>query len=956
MSGAWGGTTGPLLEREDEITAVDAAVRRVAAGEGVVLLLEGPAGIGKTGLLVETRRRATAAGLRVLAARGGALEQAFPFGVVRQLFEPALRDAGGPGRALAGAAAAARDVFAAVVELGGDPVAPEPSFASLHGLYWLTVDLAADGPLAIVVDDLHWCDGASLRFLAYLARRLDGLPVLVAGSLRPADRTVDAAVLGELTGEPGTVSLRPRPLSERAVAELLAGRLGGRADGADGADGVSGVSGADPAFTTACRAATGGNPLLLHELARALAAEGARPDAAHLGLVANVGPRSAARSVLVRLARLPAEAVRMARAAAVLGDGVTLDLVADLAGIGDELRVTAADALVRAEILRDEPLVGFVHPLVRDAVHHDVSPVERAQAHRRAARLLADRSAPVERVAAHLLAVPPCGEPWVVETALAAAAVAARTGAADAAVEHLRRALAEPPPAALRTEVLLQLGRAELLTHGPDAVEHLLEASEALADTDADTRAGVAQLLGRGLLFTGAPTAAADLARRAAAELPPGHDDLRAGLSAFEMMAVFFGGGDPATLRRLVPHRTLPVPDGLGAKMLAAVAAQEWAYAGGPSGVCAELARQALDGGALLAADFELLGTTALVTLVLADSETALDAMNAAQADAHRRGSLFTKAAVSLWRGFALLRFGDLADAERSIRTGLDEFVQWGFGDVGAQVHGAAFLSAVLRERGDLPGARRALERSRDPGDGSEAARYWCHQRLELLVAEGRLAQALPVSDDAARRFGYLRHPIDTPWRSPRAVALHGLGRHEDALALLAEELELARAWGAPGTVAHTLRILGTLRRDPEQLRAAAEITAGTPARLEHVKALAALGATLRRGGRVREAREPLRRAIELAEACSAPGLVEHARTELYAAGGRARTTASTGPGSLTASERRVVGLAVHGATNRDIAQALFVTPKTVELHLSNAYRKLGISSRRGLADALATA
>ncbi|MBP2368524.1 helix-turn-helix domain-containing protein [Pseudonocardia parietis] len=667
-----------------------------------------------------------------------------------------------------------------------------------------------------------------------------------------------------------------------------------------------------------------------------------------------MGPRSAARSVLVRLARLPIEAVRMARAAAVLGDGAALDLVADLAGIDDEQRAAAADALVRAEILRDEPLVGFVHPLVRDAVHHDVSPVERAQAHRRAARLLADRSAPPERIAAHLLAVPPRGEPWVVETALAAAGVAARTGAADAAVEHLRRALAEPPPAALRTEVLLQLGRAELLTRGPDAVQHLLEASAALADPGA--RAGVAQLLGRGLLFTGDPAAAADLARRAAAELPPGHEDLRARLSAFELMAVFFGGGDPDTLRRLEPHRVLPVPDGLGAKMLAAVAAQEWAYAGGSSEVCAELARQALDGGALLAADFELLGMTALVTLVLADSEAAPAAMDAAQADAHRCGSLFTKAAVSLWRGFALLRFGELADAERSIRTGLDEFVQWGFGDVGAQVHGAAFLSAVLRERGDLPGARRALELAHDPGDASEAARYWSHHRLELLVAEGRLAQALPVADDAARRFGFLRHPVDTPWRSPRAVALHGLGRHDEALALLADELDLARAWGAPGTVARTLRILGTLRRDPDQLRTAAEITAGTPARLEHVKALAALGAALRHSGRVREAREPLRRAVELAEACSAPGLVDHARTELYAAGGRARATASTGPASLTASERRVVGLAVHGATNRDIAQALFVTPKTVELHLSNAYRKLAISSRRELAGALATA
>jgi DNA-binding CsgD family transcriptional regulator len=930
-----------LLEREGEIAALDAAARRVADGAACVLLVEGPAGIGKTRLLAELRARATAVGVRPLAARCGALERAFPFGVVRQLFEPALADPDARDRALAGPAAAARDVFETVTEPAVDGPARDPSFASLHGLYWLTANLAAGGPLGIFVDDLHWCDGASLRYLAYLAHRLDGLPVLLAATLRPAEQAADTAVLGELVGDPSIGSVRPRPLSGPATAELLARRLG-----RDAGD-------VDPAFAAACHAATGGNPLLLQELVRALHAEGVRPAADSVEMVAHLGPRSAARSVLVRLARLPEAAVRMARAAAVLGDGADLSLVADLAGVDEDRRGAAAEALVRAEILLDEAAAEFVHPLVRDAVQYDIMPVERAGAHRRAACLLADRAAPVEQVAAHLLAVHPRGDPWVVETALLAARAASRTGAADSAVEHLTRALAEPPPAPLRGEVLLRLGRAELLTHGPNAVAHLGEAYELQPDPEA--RAAVAQLLGRALLFTGRPVEAAELARRAASGLPPGHEDLSAQLEAFELMAVFFGGGDPGSLRRLEPHRTLPVPDGLGAKMLAAVAAQEWAYAGGPSNVCTELSLQALAGGALLETDFELLGITALATLVLADSDAALDAMDAALADAHRRGSLFAKAAVSLWRGFALLRFGDLAEAERSIRTGLDEFEQWGFGDVGALVHGAAFLSAVLLERGDLTGARAALRRSHDPGDGSEAARYWCHSRLQLLVADGRVDEALQVADDAARRFGYLRHPMDTSWRSLKAVALDGLGRREEALGLLADELVLARAWGAPGTVARTLRILGTLRRERglDHLREAVDISAGSPAQLEHAKALVALGAALRRAGQVRAARDPLRLALEAAAACSADGLVDQARTELYAAGARPRTTALTGPGSLTASERRVVDLAAQGATNRDIAQALFVTPKTVELHLSNAYRKLGISSRRELAAAL---
>src|SRR6185295_16241672 len=128
-----------------------------------------------------------------------------------------------------------------------------------------------------------------------------------------------------------------------------------------------------------------------------------------------------------------------------------------------------------------------------------------------------------------------------------------------------------------------------------------------------------------------------------------------------------------------------------------------------------------------------------------------------------------------------------------------------------------------------------------------------------------------------------------------------------------------------------------------------------SPARLELAKAYAALGTALRHARRPTEAREPLQRALELAGACSAGRLVEGVRGELLAAGGRPRAGAQAGVGALTPSERRVADLAIEGLSNRDIAQALYVTPKTVEVHLSSAYRKLGIRSRRGLGDALAS-
>ena len=128
----------------------------------------------------------------------------------------------------------------------------------------------------------------------------------------------------------------------------------------------------------------------------------------------------------------------------------------------------------------------------------------------------------------------------------------------------------------------------------------------------------------------------------------------------------------------------------------------------------------------------------------------------------------------------------------------------------------------------------------------------------------------------------------------------------------------------------------------------------GSPARLEQARALADLGAALRRAGRRVDAREPLRAALELAHACGATALEETARTELVASGAKPRRQALSGAESLTPSERRVATMAAEGLTNRDIAQSLFVTPKTVEVHLSSAYRKLGIGSRTQLAAALA--
>src|SRR3954453_3308186 len=299
---------GTLLERDGELASLEGLIDGAAGGHASLALVEGPAGIGKTTLMTEARRRAGEAGMRTLAARGSELERQFPFGVVRQLFEPLLIDPEQRKLALSGSAATAAAVFEAPG--GGDgELSGDGSFAVLHGLYWLTVNLSSQGPLRLAVDDLHWCDRPSLRFLAYLARRLEGLPALVACSLRPAEPGADVALLGELAGDPMSVRLYPSALSPEGVTEVVRARLGDQAD---------------KAFAAACHVATGGNPLLLLGLLKSVGAEGMTPDAANAETVKEVGPRAVSRAVIVRLARLPEDAVAVARALAVLGDGAEL--------------------------------------------------------------------------------------------------------------------------------------------------------------------------------------------------------------------------------------------------------------------------------------------------------------------------------------------------------------------------------------------------------------------------------------------------------------------------------------------------------------------------------------------------------------------------------------------------------------------------------------------------------
>ncbi|HEY8582390.1 MAG TPA: LuxR C-terminal-related transcriptional regulator, partial [Capillimicrobium sp.] len=597
--------------------------------------------------------------------------------------------------------------------------------------------------------------------------------------------------------------------------------------------------------------------------------------------------------------------------------------------------------------------VGFVHPLVRDAVYHEMAPSERELRHERAAAALAELGARPEAVAVHLMLTPARADARVAALLRDAGSAAGRRGDVDSAVSYLRRALDEPCSPEDRPGLLLELGRAEALLNLPGAVEHLREGHAHVEDPL--ERAESAELLVRTLIFTRPAGEAVAAARDAVAALPEELVDQRQALEALELHAPKFGAPPtPEGAARLTRARGRVEGDGPGAKMALTAAAWDWALAGGSATDVSRLALDALDSGTLAAADPVLMAGAPILVLALADHDEALDQAALAEVQARRIGSPFGLSGIHFVQAWCWLVRGELDEAADALQRVIETAGPWTSTVTGYTVTG---LAHVAIERGDLALAEQLLAGRGPQPPGSDGDRL-CHTAdAKLCLAQGRWADAQAAAEACAAGIDpRVVNPAWLPWRSLKGLALDGLGDRGEAQALLERDLAAARAWGAPRTLSRTLRLLGTVSGGPEGLgllHEAVAVAEGSPARLEHAKGLLALGAALRRGRQPASSRDPLRRAFASATRCGATPVAEQARAELLAAGARPRREALTGAGSLTPSELRVARLAADGASNRDIAQGLFVTPKTVEVHLTSAYRKLGIAGRGSLRDAL---
>lgn len=927
-----------LLEREGELGGLEALITDALEGRGRIALIEGPPGIGKTALIDVARQRAGALGMSVLTARGGELEGDFGFGVVRQLLESSLARAGVRRRKelFAGAAAHARPVFEAAPGTDGDP-----THAVLHGLYWLIANLCERATLLLAIDDVHWADPPSLRFLVHLARRLDGLSAAMILALRTGERGVHPELLESLRGEARPPILSPRPLSHGAVGSMVSAGLG---------------VGVDPALSEACHAATGGNPFLLAELVQGLRGDARRPAEISPAVVRELASGRVA-ALLLRVGRLDPQAPALARAVAVLGGAASLSRSAALAGLETAQAAGLVRLLCDASLLAYDGSLGFVHPLVRTSVYEDIPRPERASLHRRAAELLAGENADPEVVALQLLLSEPAGDPGVVTTLRAAAQAALARGGPEVASSYLRRALAEPPAPRDHPGVLLELGSALVRAGEPDGVAHMREAF--LRASSPTARAVSGFELGKALIF----------GARAVDESVYVLESALGGAQTKEQAdrieaLLLLSGVTSASARARLTRRRLDARsrvEGFAepSPLLLAAVSVDLAVSDGTACEAAEYAERALAGGALIRelveSDLPLVFPAVWVLVHTGRVGTALRSLDGVAAACRARGSPLGLATVLAFEAVAHRRTGDLVSAEAAARTSLELTI-----DAIGNPIATATLVAVLVDQGEIEEAGMLLGRLGDTFDQELMPSQTLRESRARLEAEkGDPRGALAELSEVARweeTWTDCNGIVPVPWRSAAALAHVALGHPDLARELAEEELARARLFGAARPIGVALSVLGSVLTGAEGidlLGEAVSVLEEAEDRLEHARALFRLGAALRRAGHRADACGPLGRAMDLAHRCRASALTGRAHDELVLAGARPRRMALTGVNALTSSERRIAGMAAEGMSNKDIAQVLFITLRTVEMHLTSSYRKLGISSRRSLLQVL---
>ncbi|GAA3806354.1 LuxR family transcriptional regulator [Streptomyces coacervatus] len=915
------------MERATELQMLDVLLGQVLAGNGTAALIDAPAGTGKSALLAEAATRARLRKAQVLRARCCPQEAYAPWGTVRQLLDARLSDkdlglpAPGP---------------APLPEGHGDRALPVKRF---HDLFLLLLQLSRQAPVVLLVDDAHHADDLSQQWLAYLARRLDGVPIGLAVATRTASGTECGALETALAACPEFPRLRPRPLSELGTASHLAGKLG---------QALESVS------AEVCHAATGGNPGLLDAMADAIARTGTPPPQITPEQAADICSRALLRALPLLLNRHGPAVTATATAVTALGRVTGLPLLARTARTAMPTVEQAVTALEDAGLVCVGPpwrpsSAAIAQVLTALADDRTLSAVRS-----RAAEALRDLGAATPQIADMLLLTTPEGQAWRVPVLREAARIADERSDLPAAGAYLRRALAEPPEDTDRSALLARLGIAEVHLDPDSAVSHLRTVLE--GEEDIRVRVTLVPHLAEALVRTGRAEAAVTLLDELAGQI--GEDDRETLYRLWAQGILVFMEETPHVADAWIARDNIADDlDGTspGQRLLLAVLALKTTLTGECSHAAADFADRALarsgptEGPAL---------TTAFATVALLHAGRLTDAARCCDqllGDGLHRQPVPLQSFFMAMRAKISHRTGDIASA---LSLGRQALALAPPGQRYQPYATAQVLHALL----DL-GAGEEAEHACRTSYQSPAGCHWSWACLHAARARNHHVQgnhhaALEELEACARLMqdrGY-DNPALVPWRSHAALVHQHLGNHATAMDLADEELVRARRWGAPHTIATSLRTLGRLQTGSDAVTAlseAASLLQGTPARRALAHTLTDLGEALHTTGRLADARQALRQALDLADASGATPLSERAHRALLVTGARPRRRRQSGVSALTEREYRIASLAATGMDNRAIASALFVSRRTVEFHLTHVYRKLAIDGRAELGTAL---
>lgn len=910
-----------VLEREAVVQAVSELLYRARLGRGGNLFIIGEAGLGKT-TLVQFACSLAASDVRVGLARGDVMETGLPFGLIAQLID-----------SLGGKDA---------IEAAGPFASADEARASryYHTLRWLQA-LAANSPVLLALDDLHWSDGDSLALVSYLCRRIASLPVAVVSTLRPWPPRAEEVCMGLAAAGHARLD-RLSALSEQAARALLVDRIGHAV--------------AEEVVDGACTSSAG-NPLLLEHLALAIGHDAASTQA--------TTPWHAPHDVLLlgRFGGLPAAGLQLARAACVVGGRFDPGLAVALAGLGEDEAVLALDALSRSGLVRDVGALTaeFTHPLFRQALYDDLPPMVRHELHGRAFRLLLERGMEAE-AAEHAVLGSLSGDAEAVAVLGRAGQSALRAGGLSTAIARLEAAVRLAGSQAT-PELLLLLGEARLAGgQGAEAAriyEMLIERS----DLPAIARVEALRMLGRAMFITGQGARGTHRFEEAVAAAGTDRPALAVQAVLDHSRAAWLTGGPVAAL--LAMDRARDIAQGLDESVRMEVEAARGFVAfvaGDPTGLEAAIAagRWAERHDAAIVRDLwwnwgtrRNSGRAAKYAERFDESESVFAAMFA---QAEHIGSPQAIVSLAAHHADTLSRQGRLVEALRFATRAAALAELTPMADAFAYVVKALLLLHMGRLRESEMYCLRAEGAARVRGQWLPLLRVW-HLRALRCVHEGDLGQACDLYThlaDETARLG-IGEPCLVPWARNAVVAHLRAGHVDEAERVVtwvggcAERLPCR--W--PRIAAGAGRASLAERRGDDdvadaEFRGALALHPEVELPIERVETLLQFGGFLRRSGRLHEARDTLREALAAAESTGARRLAQSVHAELAVAGGRRRKHHAA-PESLTAQEQRVARLAAAGRGSLEIARQLSLSVRTIETHLGRIYAKLGVHSQREL-------